>query len=35
MRLRGYIAIELLGSTQTWPKFRGSIAPDCHFVEKQ
>lgn len=34
MRLRGYIAIELLGSTQTWPKFRGSIAQDCHFVEK-
>jgi uncharacterized protein (DUF2147 family) len=34
MRLRGYIAIELLGSTQRWTAFHGSIAQDCHFVEK-
>ncbi len=34
MRLRGYIALEIFGSTQRWPPFSGSIAPDCHFVEK-
>ncbi len=34
MRLRGYIGLEIFGSTQRWPTFHGSIADDCHFVEK-
>jgi uncharacterized protein (DUF2147 family) len=32
MRLRGYIGLEIFGSTQRWPAFHGSIANDCHFV---
>jgi uncharacterized protein (DUF2147 family) len=31
MRLRGFIGIELFGQTQTWPKFTGTVEPDCHF----
>ena len=30
MRLRGYIGIPLLGSTQVWPPFDGHLQPDCH-----
>ncbi len=31
MRLRGYIGIPLLGSTQSWQRFTGTVQPDCHF----
>ena len=30
LRLRGYIGLPLLGSTQLWPPFRGQVQPDCH-----
>ncbi len=33
MRLRGYIGLPLLGSTQHWPKFQGTTTPDCHFKQ--
>lgn len=29
LRLRGYVLIPLLGQTQTWPAFHGSVAADC------
>jgi len=31
LRLRGYIGLPLLGSTQLWPPFHGRVKPDCHF----
>ena len=31
MRLRGYIGVPLLGQTQVWPPFDGSVQDDCHF----
>jgi uncharacterized protein (DUF2147 family) len=31
MRLRGYVGLPILGSTQHWPKFGGTLTPDCHF----
>jgi uncharacterized protein (DUF2147 family) len=31
LRLRGYIGLPLLGSTQRWPPFDGQVRPDCHF----
>jgi uncharacterized protein (DUF2147 family) len=31
MRLRGYIGVPLLGSTQSWQPFSGTVKPDCHF----
>jgi uncharacterized protein (DUF2147 family) len=31
LRLRGYLGIPLLGSTQTWTHFTGKRTPDCHF----
>lgn len=31
LRLRGYVAIPLLGSTQTWTRFTGTRTKDCHF----
>ena len=31
MRLRGYIGLPILGSTQRWPPFAGTILHDCHF----
>ena len=31
LHLRGYIGIPLLGSTQTWTHFTGTLRPDCHF----
>ena len=31
MRLRGYIGLPLLGSTQTWPPFDGKLQDDCRF----
>jgi uncharacterized protein (DUF2147 family) len=31
MRLRGYIGIPLLGTTQLWPPFTGTVTSDCHF----
>ena len=34
MRLRGYIGLPLLGSTQRWPHFAGHVTPDCHFTQK-
>jgi uncharacterized protein (DUF2147 family) len=33
MRLRGFIGLPLLGSTQHWPKFRGTTTADCHFTQ--
>jgi uncharacterized protein (DUF2147 family) len=29
LRLRGYVLMPLLGQTQTWPPFHGSVAADC------
>lgn len=29
LRLRGYLLVPLLGETQTWPKFTGTVAADC------
>jgi uncharacterized protein (DUF2147 family) len=34
MRLRGYIGLPILGSTQHWPKFEGTTTSDCHFKQK-
>lgn len=31
LRLRGYIAVPLLGSTEVWAPFHGTRQPDCHF----
>jgi uncharacterized protein (DUF2147 family) len=31
LRLRGYLALPILGSTQHWPRFHGDVQPDCHF----
>lgn len=31
LRLRGYVGIPLLGSTQTWTRFTGTRTKDCHF----
>jgi uncharacterized protein (DUF2147 family) len=31
LRLRGYIGLPILGSTQIWTKFTGKRQPDCHF----
>ncbi len=31
MRLRGYVGLPMLGSTQHWPHFRGTLTKDCHF----
>jgi len=31
LRLRGYVGIPLLGVTQLWPPFAGTVAPDCHY----
>jgi uncharacterized protein (DUF2147 family) len=33
LRLRGYIGLPILGSTQHWPAFVGQVQPDCHFSE--
>jgi uncharacterized protein (DUF2147 family) len=32
LRLRGFIGLELFGSTQRWEKFSGHLRPDCHFT---
>ncbi len=29
LRLRGYVLISLLGETQTWTAFHGTVAADC------
>ncbi len=31
LRLRGYIGLPLLGSTQLWPPYHGATREDCHF----
>ena len=31
LRLRGFIGLELFGSTQKWPPFRGVLESGCHF----
>ena len=31
LRLRGYIGLPMLGSTQSWPPFHGNVQMDCHF----
>ncbi len=31
MRLRGYIGVPLLGTTQSWQRFTGDVRPDCKF----
>ena len=33
LRLRGFVGLPLLGSTQHWPRFTGSLTKDCHFVQ--
>jgi uncharacterized protein (DUF2147 family) len=30
--MRGFVAVPLLGETQTWPRFIGRIGPECRFV---
>ncbi len=32
LRLRGYVGLPLLGSTQHWPRFSGRLTADCHFT---
>jgi uncharacterized protein (DUF2147 family) len=32
LRLRGYIGLPVLGSTQRWEKFPGRVGRDCHFT---
>ncbi len=32
LRLRGYILIPLLGSTQTWTRWPGRVTPECKMV---
>lgn len=32
LRLRGYVGIELFGSTQHWPPFHGTVGQGCHFT---
>jgi uncharacterized protein (DUF2147 family) len=34
LRLRGYVAVPLLGSTQRWEHYAGTVTPDCHFPKK-
>lgn len=29
LRLRGYVGLEILGSTERWPAFRGTVGPGC------
>lgn len=31
LRLRGYIGLPILGSTQRWPRYQGAVRPDCRF----
>ena len=31
LRLRGYIGLPILGSTQRWPPYTGAVRQDCHF----
>jgi uncharacterized protein (DUF2147 family) len=31
MRLRGYVGVPLLGTTQSWQRFSGAVQPDCKF----
>ena len=31
LRLRGFVGLPVLGSTQHWPRFHGALTPDCHF----
>jgi uncharacterized protein (DUF2147 family) len=33
LRLRGYVGVPLLGSTQYWQPFVGTVDSDCHFHE--
>jgi uncharacterized protein (DUF2147 family) len=32
LALRGYLGITLLGRTQTWTRYAGSLPPDCRLV---
>ena len=32
LRLRGFVGLPMLGSTQRWPRFTGKVSKDCHFV---
>ena len=31
LRLRGYVGLPLLGSTQIWPPYRAPVQANCHF----
>ena len=33
LRLRGFVGLPILGSTQHWPRFTGRLTKDCHFVQ--
>jgi len=33
LRLRGFVGLPILGSTQHWPRFTGHLTKDCHFVQ--
>ncbi len=32
LHLRGYVLLPVLGKTQVWKRFGGSVAPDCRFT---
>ena len=32
LRLRGFVGLPILGSTQHWPRFTGRVTKDCHFM---
>ena len=33
--LRGYLGLPLLGSSETWRPYTGSIGPECHIEEQE
>jgi uncharacterized protein (DUF2147 family) len=35
LRLRGYLGVPLLGSTQRWERYSGRVTADCHFPKGQ
>jgi uncharacterized protein (DUF2147 family) len=34
LRLRGYVFVKLLGKTQTWSRFQGTVAADCSITQQ-
>ncbi len=31
LRMRGYVGITVFGRTLYWPRFTGTVTPDCHY----